>query len=291
MALRDLTILRFLDNNKIRIMKQYLLKAFICLIFTGGYAQVGIGTTEPSPSSMLEISSTADNGTTYKGLMPPRLPNIEARNSINVTAADTGLLIYLQDTGCLQMWNGNNWESIKCADATVPQLLASWDFSGRLGDEPLLSADFNVTEIFRSSISRGSGIEPAAKVDYFNANKFTQPTLIAAVANNDFFEFTITPKIGSSVTVTSLFLNYERSNTGPALGAIRSSADGFTSNIFTFNSPGNAASFTVDTTGHNISDQTGKVSFRVYLYGNSNVLGSGSFGGNRNDIEIYGIVN
>jgi hypothetical protein len=78
------------------------------------YAQVGIGTTTPAGSSMLEISSTSDGGVTYKGFMPPRVPTISNRNSINPSVADEGLIVFVEETECLQIWNGSIWEDIHC---------------------------------------------------------------------------------------------------------------------------------------------------------------------------------
>lgn len=77
-------------------------------------AQVGIGTTTPSSAAMLEISSQTDNTGPFKGLMPPRVPTVVERDLIPVTAQDDGLLVYIQDTGCLQIWNGISWENIHC---------------------------------------------------------------------------------------------------------------------------------------------------------------------------------
>ena len=82
------------------------------LITTMSFGQVGIGTTTPSPASMLEVSSTSDDGLTYKGFMPPRVSDVAARNSINPNAADVGLQIFIISTGALQMWNGTDWENI-----------------------------------------------------------------------------------------------------------------------------------------------------------------------------------
>ena len=71
------------------------------------YAQVGIGTTNPDASSILDISSTTG------GLLLPRMNTVQ-RDAINAPAV--GLLIYLVDgtVQCLQVYNGTNWENIYC---------------------------------------------------------------------------------------------------------------------------------------------------------------------------------
>ncbi|MEL6813104.1 MAG: hypothetical protein AAFP76_17420 [Bacteroidota bacterium] len=88
--------------------------AMILTVGSANYAQVGVGTTNPSPAAMLEISSTSDGGSSYKAFMPPRVPTAAARNSINAAAADTGLIVFVDDLECLQIWNGTSWESVHC---------------------------------------------------------------------------------------------------------------------------------------------------------------------------------
>lgn len=97
-------------------MKKIIL--LFCAGFTIGnvFGQVGIGTVNPTNSSMLEVSSTSDGGLTYKGFMPPRVPTSSARDAINPTTGDSGLFIFVESIGCLQIWNGTNWENIYCLD-------------------------------------------------------------------------------------------------------------------------------------------------------------------------------
>jgi len=94
-------------------MKVFLL-VLICLISCSLSAQVGIGTISPSSASMLDISSSSDGGVTFGGLMPPRVSTIAIRNSIAPTLADKGLIIFVEESDCLQQWNGVSWENIHC---------------------------------------------------------------------------------------------------------------------------------------------------------------------------------
>ncbi len=75
--------------------------AFLGLSTT--YAQgVGIGTTDPHASSILDVESTE------KGFLPPRM-NTTARDAINGGVFEPGLTIYNTDDNCLQWWNGTDW--------------------------------------------------------------------------------------------------------------------------------------------------------------------------------------
>ncbi len=90
------------------------------------FGQVGIGTVNPSNSSMLEVSSTSDGGLTYKGFMPPRVPSIAARNTITPNISEAGLLVFVMNDGngqsCLQIWDGGVWNDIYCVTISSPEI-------------------------------------------------------------------------------------------------------------------------------------------------------------------------
>lgn len=125
----------------------------VLLVTHSLFSQVGIGTTNPNEKSVLDISSTSDGGSTYGGLMLPKIPSIINRNSISPTITDKGLTIFLEETDCLQIWNGTNWENIHCLNniefTGVLQnfdLGNTWSFSSDVtffGPSPTLSGSFN----------------------------------------------------------------------------------------------------------------------------------------------------
>lgn len=89
-------------------------KLLTFLIFTATFssiAQVGIGTTNPDVSSILDVKSTS------KGFLPPRMTQ---SNRDGIATPANGLLIYCTDcdsgAGCLQVNNGTTalpaWECI-----------------------------------------------------------------------------------------------------------------------------------------------------------------------------------
>ena len=107
-------------------MKKVIL--LFCVGFTMGnlFSQVGIGTINPTSSSMLEVSSTSDGGLTYKGFMPPRVPTIPARNEITPNISEAGLLVFVMNNGngesCLQIWDGGVWNDIYCVTIPSPDI-------------------------------------------------------------------------------------------------------------------------------------------------------------------------
>ena len=267
------------------------LTLFCTILVTAiSYCQVGIGTTTPSAASMLEVSSTSDSGVTYRGFMPPRVSTIIERDAINPTETDAGLLVFVKSIRCLQIWNGAGWDDVKCTSSPIP-VLASWDFIGFAGNE--IDANAVVApNIAGGIVSRGNGITASINMNRFNANDFTQPDLASAIANEDYFEFTITPSIGNPITITEVFFNYERSPTGPRIGALRSSFDNYITDIAVFTNLSTIDSFTIDLSSLGIINQTTTIIFRLYLYGNvGNSSGSAGFEGPSNDLEIRGTVN
>jgi len=128
-------------------MRKMYFVAFFSLIFHGLTAQVGIGTINPSESAMLEISSRIDGDGTYKGFMPPRVPDVAARNSINPTIEDEGLLVYVQGEHALYIWSGTAWETVHR------------NFTGGLA-----------SELFISEYVEGSGNNKAIEIANFTGN-------------------------------------------------------------------------------------------------------------------------
>ncbi len=78
------------------------------------WCQVGIGTSSPNPSSILELNS--DN----KGFLPPRM-TFEERNNISSPVA--GLMIWCKNCwakGELQVFNGYEWTNLVGDNAKAP---------------------------------------------------------------------------------------------------------------------------------------------------------------------------
>ena len=117
----------------------FLLPAML-FITTNFYSQVGIGTTEPSQAAMLEVSSQSNGTGTYRGLMPPRVPDVEARDQIPVTAEDEGLMVYVKNTGCFQIWDGTSWKEGLCSNYSPVAI--NVDFEGELFVGQNLEAKF-----------------------------------------------------------------------------------------------------------------------------------------------------
>ncbi|MFT5862879.1 MAG: hypothetical protein ACI828_001531 [Flavobacteriales bacterium] len=143
-----------------KIMKtilKYFLIQLILLTSSSLYAQVGIGTTTPDNSSILDISSTS------KGLLMPLLTTFERDN---IVLPATGLMIYNSTLNDGQVNNGTpsmpNWSGIKLLESSVTEsgiistestsslLVSGMTMSPEIGIYALLFNAQLVNEIFTS---------------------------------------------------------------------------------------------------------------------------------------------
>ena len=79
------------------------------IVYDNG-TNVGIGTTTPNASAVLDASSTS------KGFLPPRMTTVQ-RDAIASPAA--GLVIFNTNTNSLQIYNGSGWGSLITPSATA----------------------------------------------------------------------------------------------------------------------------------------------------------------------------
>lgn len=83
-------------------MKTYLfLLALLCLQYTS--AQVGIGTTSPDPSSLLDMTSDE------KGFLAPRM---ETSDRLAIVSPAEGLMVYDTDLKAFYIFNGTVWSEL-----------------------------------------------------------------------------------------------------------------------------------------------------------------------------------
>lgn len=138
------------------------------------------------------------------------------------------------------------------------------------------TVDANITV---SGIGRGTGIAGSNANDRYNASGWST----GAIDLNDYFTFTLTPSLGYEIDFVSLVYTSQASGTGPTNFAVRSSIDGFSSNIAT-PAVGGA---TIDLSAASYQNITTAITFRVYGF-NAGAAG-GTF--SINDFTFNGNVN
>jgi hypothetical protein len=95
-------------------MKYYIL-LLLFLVSIPGYTQVGIGTTTPDSSSLLELSST------NSGFLLPRVNLLSATDITTIPSPAEGLMIYNLNSNCnlvsgLYVFDGSRWRRVSYAD-------------------------------------------------------------------------------------------------------------------------------------------------------------------------------
>lgn len=129
--------------------KNYILKfifiatSFLLIGIQQLNAQVGIGTTNPSTKSSLDVSSTTT------GVLIPRMTTAQ-RTAISPTLTDFGLKVYDITTSTFWFWNGTVWVQ----DATS---ISSWGLTGNSGTAP--ATNFVGTTDATDLVLKTNGIE------------------------------------------------------------------------------------------------------------------------------------
>jgi len=166
--------------------------------------------------------------------------------------------------------------------------ILTFEFASIAGDEATVGSNSNDANLSASTISRGAGLTASANADRFNATNWAETSIANAVTGDNYMEFTITPNSGYEFRVTSIYFQVERSSTGPRGIALRSSEDGYASNL---DQEYAVADVTTDQTFTFTFTQnftSSAVTYRIYMWAEG-TSGSGGIGdASGDDIIVYG---
>jgi len=158
--------------------------------------------------------------------------------------------------------------------------LATWNTSSNIGNESTEPLATGTTGLTISAISKGAGLNDLAlNSDYFGSSNVIQgadglTTFAQALAQNEYYQFTITPAAGKAFSLTNLTFSWFRDavnaftqDGGPESMIIRSSLDAFVLDRGQVNNiaAGNTAGNTMAISGH--TNITTAVTFRIYIFG------------------------
>lgn len=217
-------------------MKQVLT---IVLLFTTltVFSQVGINTTTPSNASVIDVQSSGD-GIHFGGMLPPRV-TLAQRDLIPVTATDEGMLVYVINppNSQLQIWDGSAWQTMFPRNIELSTTLAAWEVNGVHLIQGFGPSPYDPTTshpgVTVGGLTRGSGLTDTGTAannawgasGWYSAAPTQNQT--AALANNKFVTFTITPNFGVNLSITTIEpYNIRRTNTGPQTGIWQYSING-----------------------------------------------------------------
>ena len=163
-------------------------------------------------------------------------------------------------------------------------ILLAWNTFGNLGTETSEASVSNDPNIAASSLTLGAGVSGAGNANRFGGNNWFNTgdtaggsTFAQAFAGNDFIQFTVSPNAGFNFTATSMVFSWDRSASGPSSLVLRSSLDGFGSNL-------GSVTGLIDslTTGNTMSISgvsivSSATTFRLYGFGGTGTAGTGGF--------------
>lgn len=125
-----------------------------------------------------------------------------------------------------------------------------------------------------SGIGYGPEVSGNAGVDKYTVTFWT-PSATSTVAG-EYFEFTVSPNAGYKINYSSFSFSCQKSSTGPANGVVRSSLDGFTTNILSFNFAMAVSGQMVDLSAAAFQEITIPVTFRIYGFATPSNGGMGT---------------
>ncbi len=153
--------------------------------------------------------------------------------------------------------------------------LLEWNTVANLGTETTEPTTFNDANVSATTLTLGAGVTAAPNANRFGGNAWfdagdaSPPTLANSIAGNDYIQFIITPTAGFSFTATGFNFIWDHSTTGPTLLTLRSSADGFASDLASGSSIPAMSTTTPAFTNlaFTLSNITAATTFRLYAYG------------------------
>lgn len=112
-------------------MKKYLLLLLFAFGFST-YSQVGIGTTNPHSSSILDITASD------KGVLIPRLTTTE---KLAITTPSNGLIIYDTDLLCFSFYDGTQWNCLTVDRSLQAATVTTLDCANMIQGGTLISGN------------------------------------------------------------------------------------------------------------------------------------------------------
>lgn len=149
-------------NEKFRFITKYKLKMkknlFAILAINLCYAQnVGINTTNPDPSAILEVSSDAPPGSSVsskKGFLPPRVSLNGITDITTIPNPANGLLVFNNSNAGIYpndvignnfyYWNGTNWERLVYASIVQEAVKPRIFYIESTNNQTFTSANINI---------------------------------------------------------------------------------------------------------------------------------------------------
>ena len=125
-------------------------------------------------------------------------------------------------------------------------VLATWTFVGASGTQTATNAATMAPGVSATAISRAPALAAAAGLDSISAGNWPQ---ITTIDPQSYFTASLTGPAGCHTVITSVGVDAKASNTGPAMGAVGTSADAFAAPVMISTSMASTPALTATATG------------------------------------------
>ncbi|GAA4063147.1 hypothetical protein GCM10022389_04760 [Flavobacterium cheonanense] len=236
-------------------------------------------------------NTTATITGTLNGVIAPDTVTLTLSGTFASSAIGTGIAV--TSTSTIGGANSGNYSLTQptglTANITVPSVpLLQWNTFSNLGTETTEPSATNDANMLSSDLNfTGSTVVPATNGSRFGGTWGT----VAAVTTDKYIQFTATPTTGYLFTPTSFVFIWDRSSTGPSSVALRSSADGFASDlgVITGLSTGGSSTSTFRTiTISGLTALSSSTTFRLYGYTSTGGTGGFDCASSQNNVVLNG---
>ena len=155
---------------------------------------------------------------------------------------------------CLMLWPG-----------LMQALEVSFSFDGSSGNESQWPPDQSFQGVDVGNILRGNGVNPTSAKGAFSGSDWSR----SGLDGNDFFSFSLQPNPGYRLGIDTLQWEERRSLTGIGAWSLRSSLDGFTTDVVApFQVPDDSLVRThaISLPQSQFGELTEEIAFRIYGY-------------------------
>lgn len=139
----------------------------------------------------------------------------------------------------------------------VTGMIATWNFASASGSQTSTPSSAQASGVTAGDVSRSAGLVAAAGAMSINSTSWP---LTATLDATKYYTFTVTPPAGCALDLTSMSIDTKASASGPASGAVATSADSFVATTSV------ATNSTTGMPSLAVSGATGPVEVRVYGY-------------------------
>ncbi|MFZ4678806.1 MAG: beta strand repeat-containing protein, partial [Flavobacterium sp.] len=235
--------------------------------------------TKTTASVPYTLPQNADSGLPITYTSPDISVITISGNTVTIVGAGTATIT------ANQAGNDNYNAATQASQVLTVTAIAANIFSNPItGTNPNTSNPYTTGQITNSNITvsgigRGTGIAGTNANDRYTASGWNSTSLDI----NDYFEFTLTPNSGFTISFENFIYTGQASGTGATSVALRSSLDSFGSNIGSATITGS----TITLSGLSYQNITTAIKFRLYGWGASAAGGTFSV----NSFQFNGFVN